>query len=79
MQSDKIMKNSIEIVGWVGAALIAGTCYFNINEKLKSNSGIYIISNLQGGTFYHKYFHSPCITINDCKYYLGNYCHRSHP
>ncbi len=42
----------IEIIGWVGAVLIVGAYFLNINGKLKSSSAIYIISNLFGGIFF---------------------------
>jgi hypothetical protein len=46
------MKNAIEIIGWIGAVLIVGAYYFNINGKLKSSSLTYIVSNLVGGIFF---------------------------
>ncbi len=42
----------IEIIGWIGAVLIVGSYFLNINGKLQSNSAIYIISNLFGGIFF---------------------------
>jgi DNA integrity scanning protein DisA with diadenylate cyclase activity len=42
----------IEIIGWIGSVLILGSYFLNINGKLKSNSAIYIISNLLGGIFF---------------------------
>ena len=42
----------IEIIGWIGAVLIVGSYFLNINGKLKSNSLIYIVSNLLGGVFF---------------------------
>lgn len=42
----------IEIIGWIGAVLIVGAYFFNINGKLKSTSAVYIISNLLGGIFF---------------------------
>lgn len=46
------MNYFVEIIGWIGAVLIVGAYYFNINGKLKSGSLIYIISNLAGGVFF---------------------------
>jgi hypothetical protein len=59
----------IEIIGWIGAVLIVGAYFFNINGKLKSSSGLYIISNLLGGifftinTFVHKAYPSMLVNI----------------
>jgi len=52
MQLNSTMKDSIEIIGWIGAALIVGAYYFDINGKLKSTSLIYIFCNLIGGIFF---------------------------
>ena len=41
-----------EIIGWIGAVLIVGAYFFNINGQLKSSSVVYIISNLLGGIFF---------------------------
>lgn len=46
------MDYCIEIIGWVGAVLIVGSYFLNINGKLKSTSSIYIFSNLLGGVFF---------------------------
>ncbi len=46
------MNYFIEIIGWIGAVLIVGAYFLNINGKLKSSSAIYIISNLIGGLFF---------------------------
>jgi DNA integrity scanning protein DisA with diadenylate cyclase activity len=46
------MNYFIEIIGWLGAVLITGAYFLNINGKLKSSSGVYIISNLFGGIFF---------------------------
>ena len=42
----------VEIIGWIGAVLITGAYFLNINGKLKSSSAVYIISNLVGGVFF---------------------------
>ena len=42
----------IEVIGWIGAVLIVGAYFLNINGKLSSRSVIYIISNLIGGIFF---------------------------
>ena len=42
----------IEIIGWIGAVLIVGAYFLNINGKLSSRSVVYIISNLVGGIFF---------------------------
>lgn len=42
----------VEIIGWIGAVLILGAYFLNINGKIKSNSLIYIISNLLAGIFF---------------------------
>lgn len=42
----------IEVIGWIGAVLIVGSYFLNINGKLKASSGPYIISNLLGGIFF---------------------------
>ena len=46
------MEYFIEIIGWIGAVLIVGSYFFNINGRLKSSSPLYIISNLLGGIFF---------------------------
>ena len=46
------MNYFIEIIGWIGAVLIVGSYFFNINGKLKSTSRVYIICNLLGGIFF---------------------------
>ncbi|MFN8242555.1 MAG: hypothetical protein U0X40_00765 [Ferruginibacter sp.] len=46
------MELLIEIIGWIGAVLIVGSYFLNINGKLKSNAPLYIISNLLGGVFF---------------------------
>jgi hypothetical protein len=46
------MNYFIEIIGWLGAVLITGAYFLNINGKLKSSSGVYITSNLFGGIFF---------------------------
>jgi len=60
--------NLIEIIGWIGALLIVGSYFLNINGKLKSTSVTYIICNLIGGlffsinTFVHKAY--PSVVVN---------------
>jgi hypothetical protein len=60
--------NIVEIIGWIGAVLIVGAYFFNINGKLKSTSVIYITCNLIGGiffvinTFVHKAY--PSVVVN---------------
>ncbi|MEP7236649.1 MAG: hypothetical protein ABI685_02250 [Ferruginibacter sp.] len=46
------MNYFIEIIGWIGAVLIIGAYYLNINGKIKSSSSGYIVSNLLGGIFF---------------------------
>jgi len=46
------MDTFIEIIGWIGAVLIVGSYFLNINGKLASRSLVYIISNLLGGIFF---------------------------
>jgi hypothetical protein len=46
------MNYVVEIIGWIGAVLITGAYFFNINGKLKSSSVVYILSNLIGGIFF---------------------------
>ena len=46
------MELFIEIIGWIGAVLIVGAYFLNINGKLHSGSPLYIISNLLGGVFF---------------------------
>lgn len=62
------MNYFIEIMGWVGAVLIVGAYFFNINGKLKSTSTIYILSNLLGGIFFtiNTYIHQafPSMIVN---------------
>jgi hypothetical protein len=61
--------NIIEIIGWIGSVLIVGAYFFNINGKLKSNSVLYILSNMIGGifftinTFVHKAYPSMVVNI----------------
>jgi hypothetical protein len=44
MQLDrKQMNYFVEIIGWIGAVLIIGAYYLNINGKIKSTSAWYII------------------------------------
>ena len=63
------MDNFIEIIGWIGAVLIVGSYFMNINGKVKSSSIIYIICNLIGGifftinTFVHHAFPSMIVNI----------------
>jgi hypothetical protein len=52
MQLDNAMNYVVEIIGWIGAVLIVGSYFLNINGKLQSSSGTYIISNLLGGIFF---------------------------
>jgi len=40
------MNYLVEIIGWIGAVLITGAYFLNINGKLSSSSPVYIISNL---------------------------------
>jgi purine-cytosine permease-like protein len=47
--------NIIEIIGWIGTALIVGTYFLNINGKIKSTSVPYIICNLIGGLLFSIY------------------------
>jgi hypothetical protein len=42
----------VEIIGWIGAVLIIGSYFLNINGKLRSSSRVYILSNLFGGVFF---------------------------
>ena len=62
------MNYFIETIGWIGAVLIVGAYFFNINGKLKSSSMIYIISNLMGGVFFtiNTYVHQayPSMIVN---------------
>ena len=46
------MNYFIEIIGWIGAVLITGAYFLNINGKIKSSSPLYIGSNLIGGIFF---------------------------
>jgi hypothetical protein len=46
------MNYFVEIIGWIGAVLIIGAYYLNINGKIKSTSAWYIVSNLLGGVFF---------------------------
>ncbi len=46
------MNYFVEIIGWIGAVLITGAYFLNINGKIKSTSALYIISNLLGGIFF---------------------------
>lgn len=46
------MNYLVEIIGWIGAVLITGAYFLNINGKLSSSSPVYIISNLLGGVFF---------------------------
>lgn len=63
------MYNAIEVLGWLGAALVVGSYYVNINGKLKSTSITYIICNLLGGIFFtintwiHKAYPSMVVNI----------------
>ncbi len=60
---------AIEILGWIGAVLVVGSYYVNINGKLKSTSPTYIICNLIGGIFFtintlvHKAYPSMVVNI----------------
>jgi hypothetical protein len=63
------MNNFIEIIGWIGAVLIVGSYFMNINGKVKSSSSMYLFSNLIGGiffivnTFVHHAFPSMIVNI----------------
>jgi len=63
------MNNFIEIIGWIGAVLIVGSYFLNINGKVKSSSSMYLFSNLIGGiffivnTFVHHAFPSMIVNI----------------
>lgn len=46
------MNYFVEIIGWIGAVLIVGAYFLNINGRLNSSSPVYIISNLFGGVFF---------------------------
>lgn len=46
------MSYLVEIIGWIGAVLITGAYFLNINGKVKSSSVLYIVSNLLGGIFF---------------------------
>ncbi|MBL0181140.1 MAG: hypothetical protein IPP96_02160 [Chitinophagaceae bacterium] len=46
------MSYFVEIIGWIGAVLIVGAYFLNINGRLNSSSPVYIISNLFGGIFF---------------------------
>ncbi len=46
------MNYFIEIIGWIGAVLIVGAYYLNINNKIDSTSALYILSNLFGAIFF---------------------------
>ena len=46
------MNYFVEIIGWIGAVLITGAYFLNINGKVKSSSVPYIVSNLLGGIFF---------------------------
>ncbi|HNU87422.1 MAG TPA: hypothetical protein PKJ94_04005 [Ferruginibacter sp.] len=46
------MNYLVEIIGWIGAVLITGAYFLNINGKLSSSSRLYIASNLVGGIFF---------------------------
>ncbi len=63
------MNQFIEIIGWIGAILITGSYFLNINGKLKSTSFVYILCNLLGGIFFtlntlvHKAYPSMIVNI----------------
>ncbi|MBK7432810.1 MAG: hypothetical protein IPI66_02235 [Chitinophagaceae bacterium] len=42
----------VEIIGWIGAVLIVGAYFLNINGRMKSDAPAYIFSNLLGGVFF---------------------------
>jgi hypothetical protein len=46
------MNYFVEAIGWIGAVLIVGAYFLNINGKLKSSSMAYVTSNLLGGIFF---------------------------
>lgn len=46
------MNYFVETIGWIGAVLIVGAYFLNINGRLSSSSPVYIISNLCGGIFF---------------------------
>ena len=59
----------IEVLGWVGAVLILGAYFFNIQSKINSSSPIYIWCNLVGGlffainTYYHQAYPSAILNV----------------
>jgi hypothetical protein len=46
------MNYFVEIIGWIGAVLIVGAYFLNINGRLSSSSRPYVLSNLVGGIFF---------------------------
>ncbi len=60
--------NFIEIIGWIGTLLLVGAYFLNITGKIKSNSALYIISNLGGGILFtiYTYVHQtwPNMVVN---------------
>lgn len=59
----------IEIIGWVASLLILGAYYLNIRGKIRSDSPLYIWSNLIGGVFFaintwwHEAFPSAALNV----------------
>jgi len=46
------MEVFIEIIGWVGSVLVVGAYCLNLYGVIKTNSMVYILSNLFGGAFF---------------------------
>jgi len=59
----------IEIIGWIGSVLVVGAYCLNLYGVWKTNSLLYIFSNLIGGaffivnTFVHKAYPSMIVNI----------------
>ncbi|MBY0347016.1 MAG: hypothetical protein GTN67_05165 [Hydrotalea flava] len=63
------MQILIEVIGWLGALLLLGSYYMNMNGKLAAASPLYIWSNIVGGicfiinSSYHHAFPSVMVNI----------------
>ncbi|WP_298297285.1 hypothetical protein [Hydrotalea sp.] len=62
------MQIFVEIAGWLGALLLLGSYYMNMNGKLSAKAQLYIWSNLVGGVCFiinSSYHHAfPSVMVN---------------
>jgi hypothetical protein len=61
--------NLVEIIGWIGAVLVTGSYFLNIQGKMDAKDARYIWANAIGGicfvinTYYHQAYPSMFVNI----------------